>query len=162
MAEGCNGSTYFCVNDIVKVWSHRSWCQLLSRVPGIEISCTYWDFSLVYITDQLIRVTWTPASKTVVCIMCIETFSPEVIKSRFKLQMSKIPAYFTEYCRKSYDLTRLQMNIVNKQLDSASSSVHVSEPTINPFRSPIRKHNLLTAVPAFSNAVIFHLEYRCC
>jgi len=59
------------------------------------------------------------------------------------------------------------MDIVNEQLSTTctagAAAVHVSEPTLNPFRSPIRKHNLQpTAVPAFSNAVIFHLQYRWC
>jgi len=76
--------------------------------------------------------------------------------------VSKIPAYFTEFCLKSYELTRLQIDVVNQQLNSAASKVHISEPTLNPFRSPVRKHDLQTAVPAFSNAVIFHLEYGCC
>jgi len=76
--------------------------------------------------------------------------------------MLTVPAYFTDYCMKSYELTRLQIDIVNQQLNTATaaSSVRVSEPTLNPFRSPIRKQDLQTAVPAFSNAVIFHLEYR--
>jgi len=76
---------------------------------------------------------------------------------------------------KSYELTRLQMGVVNRQLSATASSsqppagtpsslscpvsVQVSEPTLNPFRSPVRKQDLQTAVPAFSNAVVFHLEY---
>jgi len=75
--------------------------------------------------------------------------------------MSRIPAYFTEYCSKSYELTRLQMDIINTQLTTLSTSVHVSGPTLNPFRSPIRKHNLQSPAPAFSNAIIFHLDYQC-
>lgn len=99
--------------------------------------------------------------------MCLFTVKCNIIQL---LQVSKIPSYFTEYCRKSYELTRLQMDIINEQLNTtctgtastvAAATVHVSEPTLNPFRSPIRKHNLQpTAAPAFSNAVIFHLEYR--
>ena len=95
------------------------------------------------------------------CVLFITILSVEAPKSdvSIKLQVLKIPAYFTEFCVKSYELTRLQIDVVNQQLNSAVTSVRVSEPILNPFRSPIRKHDLQTAVPAFSNAVIFHLEY---
>jgi len=95
-----------------------------------------------------------------ICVKIFHVKTADVLNCRrLKVQVLKVPAYFTEYCWKSYELTRLQMNTVKQQ---AATTVRVSEPTLNPFRSPIRKHDLQSSVPAFSNAIIFHLQYRHC
>lgn len=67
------------------------------------------------------------------------------------LTLKRIPAYFTEYCWRSYEFTRRKME--------KSRMTKISSGSLNPFRCPIRIQCLETELPQFSNAVLFHLEY---
>ena len=78
----------------------------------------------------------------------------------FVVQLSKTPAYFTEYCRLTYELTRFRVESVLKSSShQCLGRTVVSEFRLNPFRSPVRIFDTQGEIPRFSNAIIFHLCY---
>lgn len=68
-----------------------------------------------------------------------------------KIIKSQVPAYFTDYCQYSWQCARDAV----KTLEGAT----LSEPSINPFRGPIRKLAEENNMPSYSNGFIFHLTY---
>ncbi|XP_052281516.1 zinc finger MYND domain-containing protein 15-like isoform X1 [Dreissena polymorpha] len=71
-------------------------------------------------------------------------------KTLDKLQSANIPTYFTEYGHKTYEDSR-----------SAAEGMgfkHMSEPAINPFRSPLRIYQSATCLPWYRNAILFCLK----
>lgn len=68
-----------------------------------------------------------------------------------ELKDMKVPAFFTDYCRSSIELSRLMLR--------DHCNIKVSDPVLNPFRSPIRTTSSDHDLPWFSNAYIFCLEY---
>lgn len=69
-----------------------------------------------------------------------------------KLEEKEIPAYFTDYCHYSHDWSadHLQLLQLNARL---------VQPSINPFRSPVRKFCNEHCIPSYSNAFLSHLRY---
>ncbi|XP_021377211.1 uncharacterized protein LOC110465597 isoform X2 [Mizuhopecten yessoensis] len=68
-----------------------------------------------------------------------------------KLKDEQIPAYFTDYCHYSADLGR--------EVVREGCYLETSTPSVNPFRSPMRRVCEQHLLPWFSNAFIFHLIY---
>ncbi|XP_069138232.1 zinc finger MYND domain-containing protein 15-like isoform X2 [Argopecten irradians] len=68
-----------------------------------------------------------------------------------KLKADRTPTYFTDYCHYSADLGR---KVVRE-----GCGLDTSTPSINPFRSPLRRVCDQHLLPWFSNAFIFHLIY---
>ena len=67
-------------------------------------------------------------------------------------QQHAIPAYFTDYCRYSCDLSRQAMQ--------GLALGEITEPCTNPFRSPLRLFCEEHLMPWFSNAFLFCLHYN--
>ncbi|XP_060076755.1 zinc finger MYND domain-containing protein 15-like isoform X2 [Ylistrum balloti] len=68
-----------------------------------------------------------------------------------KLKSEQTPAYFTDYCHYSADLGREVMR--------EGCGLEISLPSLNPFRSPLRRVCDQHLLPWFSNAYLFHLLY---
>ncbi|XP_033750978.1 zinc finger MYND domain-containing protein 15-like isoform X2 [Pecten maximus] len=68
-----------------------------------------------------------------------------------KLKDEQTPAYFTDYCHYSADLGREVMR--------QGCGLETSTPSVNPFRSPIRRICEQHLLPWFSNAFLFHIIY---
>lgn len=67
------------------------------------------------------------------------------------IREEKTPAYFTDYCQHSTELAKIGLK--------EHCLLDISEPVINPFRSPVIKLCEEHDMPWFSNAFIFHLLY---
>ncbi|XP_060555023.1 zinc finger MYND domain-containing protein 15-like [Ruditapes philippinarum] len=68
-----------------------------------------------------------------------------------KLRTQKTPAYFTDYCQYSCECAHSPVEGLGLGT--------VSDPIINPFRSPIRKLAAENDMPWYSNGFIYHLLY---
>lgn len=68
-----------------------------------------------------------------------------------KLKDMKVPTFFTDYCRSSIELSKLMLH--------DHCEIKISDPVLNPFRSPVRRTSNDHDLPWFSNAYIFCLEY---
>lgn len=73
-------------------------------------------------------------------------------KTIAKLEISRPPAFFTEYCWPAVEYTRDRFDGMN--------GTRISDGTTNPFRSPIRVSCPESEIPRLSNGILFHLIYR--
>ncbi|XP_041037306.1 zinc finger MYND domain-containing protein 15-like, partial [Carcharodon carcharias] len=69
-----------------------------------------------------------------------------------RLQSLRVPAFFTECSEYSCD--------IDNQTMSTAAGGSISQPIINPFRSPFRIIGIDNKLPWYSNAYLFHLVYK--
>ena len=75
-----------------------------------------------------------------------------ILYTHFLFQKNSIPAYFTDYCWRSFELTRTQVQSLN--------GFQICDGRINPFKSPIRIQSLDSDLPQYSNNILFYLKYK--